>query len=80
MINLGSYNYLGFSDCEGPCANAVHKTTEKYGVGTNASRQELGNNTIINSIIYVNYMYSDIFWPFSIDSIIVLISYCIYSW
>lgn len=42
VINLGSYNYLGFSDCKGPCADDAEKTTEKYGVGTCASRQELG--------------------------------------
>lgn len=43
VINLGSYNYLGFSDCKGPCTDAVDKITQKYGVGTCGSRLELGN-------------------------------------
>jgi len=42
VINLGSYNYLGFSDSKGPCATAVDKATKKYGLGTCSSRQELG--------------------------------------
>lgn len=42
VINLGSYNYLGFSDCKGPCADAAVKITQDYGVGTCGSRQELG--------------------------------------
>lgn len=43
VINLGSYNYLGFTDCKGPCTDAVDKITQKYGVGTCGSRLELGN-------------------------------------
>lgn len=42
VINLGSYNYLGFSDCKGPCAEAATKTTQTYGIATCGSRQELG--------------------------------------
>ncbi|CAG2250263.1 SPT [Mytilus edulis] len=42
VINLGSYNYLGFSDCKGPCAEAAEKSLQKYGTGTCASKQELG--------------------------------------
>ncbi|XP_022332551.2 serine palmitoyltransferase 2-like isoform X1 [Crassostrea virginica] len=42
VMNLGSYNYLGFSQNEGPCAEAVEKIVLKYGVGTCASRQEMG--------------------------------------
>lgn len=42
VINLGSYNYLGFSDSKGPCATAVDKATHKYGLGPCSSRQELG--------------------------------------
>lgn len=41
-MNLGSYNYLGFSQNEGPCAEAVDGIVQKFGVGTCASRQELG--------------------------------------
>lgn len=42
VLNLGSYNYLGFSQNEGPCADAVEDIVNKYGVGTCASRQEMG--------------------------------------
>ncbi|XP_048733485.2 serine palmitoyltransferase 2-like isoform X2 [Ostrea edulis] len=42
VMNLGSYNYLGFSQNEGPCAEAVDGIVQKFGVGTCASRQELG--------------------------------------
>lgn len=53
VINLGSYNYLGFSDCKGPCADDAEKTTEKYGVGTCASRQELGKNNVYCCISFM---------------------------
>lgn len=42
VINLGSYNYLGFSDCQGPCTDAAEQSTKTYGVSTCGSRQELG--------------------------------------
>ncbi|CAG2250265.1 SPT [Mytilus edulis] len=42
VINLGSYNYLGFSDCKGPCAEAAAETTQTCGIATCGSRQELG--------------------------------------
>ncbi|XP_059142148.1 serine palmitoyltransferase 2-like isoform X1 [Physella acuta] len=42
VMNFGSYNYLGFAENNGPCADAVHETTNSYGVGVCASRQEMG--------------------------------------
>ncbi|KAJ8308767.1 hypothetical protein KUTeg_013641 [Tegillarca granosa] len=42
VLNFGSYNYLGFADNKGPCAEAVEKAVHKYGNGICASRQELG--------------------------------------
>ena len=42
VLNLGSYNYLGFSQNAGPCADEVEEASRKYGVSTCASRQELG--------------------------------------
>lgn len=42
VLNFGSYNYLGFAENTGPCAEAVEKTAMKYGIGCCASRQELG--------------------------------------
>lgn len=42
VLNFGSYNYLGFAENKGPCADAVEKATLKYGVGCCGSRQGLG--------------------------------------
>ena len=42
VINLGSYNYLGFAENTGPCADAAAAITKKYGVGVASSRQEMG--------------------------------------
>ncbi|KAK5857023.1 hypothetical protein PBY51_010293 [Eleginops maclovinus] len=42
VINLGSYNYLGFAENKGPCADAAAEITRKYGVGVASTRQELG--------------------------------------
>ncbi|XP_046576494.1 serine palmitoyltransferase 2-like [Haliotis rubra] len=41
-LNFGSYNYLGFAENKGPCADACEVTTMEEGVGVCASRQELG--------------------------------------
>lgn len=43
VINLGSYNYLGFAENTGACADAAASVTRKYGVGVSSSRQEMGN-------------------------------------
>ncbi|XP_031728684.1 serine palmitoyltransferase 2b [Anarrhichthys ocellatus] len=43
VINMGSYNYLGFAENTGACADAAIETTEKYGVGVASSRCEMGN-------------------------------------
>lgn len=57
VINFGSYNYLGFSQNKGPCAEAVEKSVNELGNAICASRQELGtmpffvfdiNNAIIS--------------------------------
>lgn len=42
VINLGSYNYLGFAENIGPCTDAVAKVTVEYGVGVVSTRQEIG--------------------------------------
>ncbi|XP_006816918.1 serine palmitoyltransferase 2-like [Saccoglossus kowalevskii] len=42
-INLGSYNYLGFAENSGPCAEAAQRALIKYGAGVGGTRQELGN-------------------------------------
>ncbi|XP_062296710.1 serine palmitoyltransferase 2-like [Scomber scombrus] len=43
VINLGSYNYLGFAENTGPCADSAAQVTMKYGVGVASTRQETGN-------------------------------------
>lgn len=42
VVNLSSYNYLGFAQSQGPCADAVEATTRKYGVGIASPRAEVG--------------------------------------
>ncbi|XP_072535764.1 serine palmitoyltransferase 2b [Salminus brasiliensis] len=43
VINMGSYNYLGFAENSGTCADAAAEATVKYGVGVSGTRHELGN-------------------------------------
>ncbi|KAM9798345.1 serine palmitoyltransferase 2b [Neosynchiropus ocellatus] len=43
VINMGSYNYLGFAENRGACADAAIEATEKYGVGVASTRCENGN-------------------------------------
>ncbi|KAG9336664.1 hypothetical protein JZ751_003011 [Albula glossodonta] len=43
VINMGSYNYLGFAENTGLCAEAAAAVTSKYGVGVSSTRQEMGN-------------------------------------
>ena len=41
-LNLGSYNYLGFAENTGPCADAAYQSTIHYGPGTASPARELG--------------------------------------
>lgn len=41
-LNLGSYNYLGFAESTGPCADAAYQSTLDYGAGTCSPPKELG--------------------------------------
>ncbi|KAF6133110.1 serine palmitoyltransferase long chain base subunit 2 [Phyllostomus discolor] len=43
VINMGSYNYLGFARNTGSCQEAAAKVLEEYGVGVCSTRQEIGN-------------------------------------
>lgn len=43
VLNLSSYNYLGFAQNEGPCADAVEAAIRKYGVSVASSRMEVGS-------------------------------------
>ncbi|CDH52203.1 serine palmitoyltransferase [Lichtheimia corymbifera JMRC:FSU:9682] len=42
-LNLASYNYLGFADNKGPCADAVEQATRQYGLVSPSSRAEAGS-------------------------------------
>lgn len=42
-LNLGSYNYLGFAQTDGPCADAVEQTIRQSGLVACSSRMELGS-------------------------------------
>ncbi|KAK5623437.1 Serine palmitoyltransferase 2 [Crenichthys baileyi] len=43
VINMGSYNYLGFAESTGTCADAAIEATQIYGVGAGSTRCEMGN-------------------------------------
>ncbi|XP_044291984.1 serine palmitoyltransferase 2 isoform X2 [Varanus komodoensis] len=43
VINMGSYNYLGFAENTGACHDAVSKVLLQYGTGVCSTRQEMGN-------------------------------------
>lgn len=42
-INLGSYNYLGYAENEGPCTDAAVEAIGKNGISHNSPRSELGS-------------------------------------
>ncbi|XP_064623882.1 serine palmitoyltransferase 2-like [Lineus longissimus] len=41
-LNMGSYNYLGFAENHGICANESIEATKKFGLGVSSARQEIG--------------------------------------
>ncbi|XP_055494891.1 serine palmitoyltransferase 3 isoform X1 [Leucoraja erinacea] len=43
VINMGSYNYLGFAENQGDSLNSVAEVTVTYGPGVCSSRLEMGN-------------------------------------
>ncbi|XP_076682291.1 serine palmitoyltransferase long chain base subunit isoform X2 [Andrena cerasifolii] len=42
-VNLGSYNYLGFAEATGKCADESIETLKKFGCASCSTRLELGN-------------------------------------
>ncbi|EGT38404.1 hypothetical protein CAEBREN_29136 [Caenorhabditis brenneri] len=50
VINLGSYNYLGFSHRSGVCAEAAAQYIDKFGINCGGSRQEQGNHLVHKSV------------------------------
>ena len=45
---MGSYNYLGFAENTGMCADAATEATLQYGVGVTSTRQEMGKRHLIS--------------------------------
>uniref|UniRef100_A0A8C5TDT1 Serine palmitoyltransferase long chain base subunit 2 n=1 Tax=Malurus cyaneus samueli TaxID=2593467 RepID=A0A8C5TDT1_9PASS len=43
IMNMGSYNYLGFAQNAGACQEAAAKVLSQYGAGVCSTRQEMGN-------------------------------------
>lgn len=41
-LNMSSYNYLGFAQSEGPCADSAEEATRKYGLSSGSTRGEAG--------------------------------------
>lgn len=45
-INMGSYNYLGFAECFGPCADNSIAAIDKYGVAGCSAREDVGTTNM----------------------------------
>ncbi|KAI9846367.1 MAG: serine palmitoyltransferase component [Thelocarpon superellum] len=45
-LNMSSYNYLGFAQSEGPCADAVEETVKKYGISFSSTRADAGTSDL----------------------------------
>jgi serine palmitoyltransferase len=45
-LNISSYNYLGFAQARGGCADAVEESIKRYGVSTLGSRLEAGSSDL----------------------------------
>ncbi|KKK25294.1 putative serine palmitoyltransferase 2 [Aspergillus ochraceoroseus] len=45
-LNLSSYNYLGFAQSEGPCADIAEESIRKYGITPVSSRAEVGTQDL----------------------------------
>ncbi|CDS05204.1 hypothetical protein LRAMOSA07733 [Lichtheimia ramosa] len=46
-LNFGSYNYLGFAQNQGPCADAVHEETLASGLVSASARAEAGTTELL---------------------------------
>jgi serine palmitoyltransferase len=45
-LNMSSYNYLGFAQSEGPCADAVEECVRKYGISACGPRIDTGTSDL----------------------------------
>jgi serine palmitoyltransferase len=46
-LNMSSYNYLGFAQSEGPCADATEVIIKKYGVSVASPRSDAGTSDLM---------------------------------
>ncbi|KAI2615272.1 serine palmitoyltransferase [Hypoxylon sp. NC1633] len=46
-LNMSSYNYLGFAQSEGPCANAVEECLRRYGLSFCSPRADSGTSDLV---------------------------------
>ncbi|KAI1164200.1 serine palmitoyltransferase [Nemania serpens] len=49
-LNMSSYNYLGFAQSEGPCANAVEECVRKYGLSFCSPRADIGTSDLVHEV------------------------------
>ncbi|GJC81001.1 serine palmitoyltransferase 2 [Colletotrichum liriopes] len=45
-LNMSSYNYLGFAQSEGPCADAVEECVKRYSLSTCSPRADVGTSDL----------------------------------
>ncbi|PVH80974.1 serine palmitoyltransferase [Cadophora sp. DSE1049] len=45
-LNLSSYNYLGFAQSNGPCADDVHQSINEYGISSASPRLDTGTSDL----------------------------------
>lgn len=45
-LNMSSYNYLGFAQSDGPCADAVEECVKRYGLSSCSPRAETGTTDL----------------------------------
>jgi serine palmitoyltransferase len=57
-LNMSSYNYLGFAQSQGPCADAVEEATRKYGMSSSSSRMDAGTLDLTTDVekLIANFM------------------------
>ncbi|KAH8178715.1 aminotransferase class I and II domain-containing protein [Sarocladium implicatum] len=46
-LNMSSYNYLGFAQSEGPCADAVEECVKRYGITSCSPRADSGTTDLV---------------------------------
>jgi serine palmitoyltransferase len=50
-LNLGSYNYLGFSETDSKCNNEVIDTVGKFGTSTTSPQCDGGTTTLHRMVV-----------------------------